>query len=89
MKELCKYRSIRQARKACLNGVTVYAIPHKLNPYYMDGLFLYTINVEFLIDNRWDVTPEKCFDSVISELTYYNCTPETGLYLSFYYEREV
>lgn len=89
MKDLCKYRSIKQARKACLNGSTVYAIPCKLNPHYLDGVFLIPINVEFLLENRWDTTPEKCFDSAVTEMTWYNCTPETGKYLSFYYEREV
>ena len=86
MKRLEKYRSITQARKACLQGVTVYAIPCKLNPYYGGGIFLLAINTQDLLDNRWDTTPEKCFDSAVSEITFYNCIPETGKYLSFYHE---
>ena len=86
MKRLEKYRSITQARKAALQGVTVYAIPNKLNPHFCDGCFLHPIDVQFLLANRWDTTLEGCFDSAVSEITFYNCTPETGYYLSFYHE---
>lgn len=84
MKRLEKYKSIRSARKAFLDGITVYAIPCKLNPYYLDGVFLIRLNKFDLIENKWDTTAEKCFDSAISEIMYYNCDSERGLYLHFY-----
>ena len=75
-----------QARIAFLKDKTVFAIPCKLNPYYMDGIFLIEFNPEFLLENKWDTTLEKCFDSLYSECTWYNCNAHEGRYLHFYIE---
>lgn len=71
----------RQARKAYESGKKIYFIPCKLNPYYLDGVFM--------IPEQKASNPESeynyRFDELVNAFEFYNCiNSETGKYTAFY-----
>ena len=60
----------RTARKLYNNGMVVYTIPCKLNPYNTLWNFLFKINGDF--------------DNYVNACEWYNCNNETGNYLHYY-----
>lgn len=67
-----------QARALYSRGEAVVAIPHKMRP---DTQF-------FAMGAVLEKLPggENNFDKLCDQLSYYNCTNETGRYLAFYIE---
>ena len=66
----------RVARKLYNEGVTIHAIPHKLDPYNI-----------YIKPFEWSNVGGRGFDELCNEAEHYNCNYETGYYLAFYMKR--
>ena len=64
------------ARRIFNSGHDIIAIPCKLNPANQFFAMGAVLNVSFI----------ESFENACNSLTYYNCSSETGRYLSFYIE---
>ena len=68
-----------EARKLVKKGYTIYAKPHKMNPY---NIFcdLVVINNEILVNYN------QTFDSYLRHYEIYNCNYECGYYCDFWFD---
>lgn len=64
-----------EAKRRFKNGEQVYLLPHRMNP---ENIWMSPFSTQGAQD----------FDKFCNAVVYYNCTSETGNYLS-YYERKV
>lgn len=71
---MTRIKTIRTAKKLYKQGLAVYAIPCKKNPYNDFWNFLFKIDGDF--------------DNFVNVCTWYMCNNETGTYLHFYLKEE-
>lgn len=87
--EIIKYKdytlkrvSKRHAHKLFTEGKRIFAKPCNLNPAS-------PFCTMWIIDTDTLERYGQSFDSLINEITYFNCDNERGNYLSYYIESEV
>ena len=71
--------SLRNAYKRYMKGEEIYLCPSNLNPYYLEGVFVYSISKE---------EEDRNFHVFLRSYVWYNCVSnETGKKASFYIKK--
>ena len=77
------------AKKAYLNGMTIYLVPARLRPGVGPWYCSYSLNRKqreaFIVD---EIGAANDFDNYITSCQYYNCDKSRGRYIVYYIKED-